>query len=49
MSKIDIRHLDFYYGAHRALADVNSSLADRSITAFIGPSGTDDYVTSRFG
>ena len=39
MNKIDIRHLDFFYGEQRALADVNLSLADRSITAFIGPSG----------
>ncbi|HVY79994.1 MAG TPA: phosphate ABC transporter ATP-binding protein PstB [Steroidobacteraceae bacterium] len=39
MTKIAIEHLDFYYGAQRALADINLSLADRSITAFIGPSG----------
>jgi phosphate transport system ATP-binding protein len=38
-TKIEIRHLDFYYGAQRALSDVNLTLADRSITAFIGPSG----------
>jgi phosphate transport system ATP-binding protein len=38
-TKIDIRHLDFFYGEQRALADVNLTLADRSITAFIGPSG----------
>src|SRR5262245_39139597 len=38
-TKIDIRHLDFYYGAQRAVTDVNLALADRSITAFIGPSG----------
>jgi phosphate transport system ATP-binding protein len=37
--KVDVRHLDFYYGTARALKDVNLSLADRSITAFIGPSG----------
>ncbi len=37
--KIDVRHLDFYYGAAHALKDVNLTLADRSITAFIGPSG----------
>jgi phosphate transport system ATP-binding protein len=37
--KVDVRHLDFYYGPARALKDVNLSLADRSITAFIGPSG----------
>ncbi len=38
-AKFEIRKLDFYYGAHRALADINLTLADRSITAFIGPSG----------
>lgn len=37
--KIEVRHLDFYYGAMRALKDVNLTLLDRSITAFIGPSG----------
>jgi phosphate transport system ATP-binding protein len=37
--KIEIRHLDFYYGEQRALHDINLTLADRSITAFIGPSG----------
>ncbi|HTT01853.1 MAG TPA: phosphate ABC transporter ATP-binding protein PstB [Steroidobacteraceae bacterium] len=37
--KIQVRHLDFYYGAVRALKDVNLTLTDRRITAFIGPSG----------
>jgi phosphate transport system ATP-binding protein len=37
--KVDVRHLDFYYGAAQALKDVSLSLTDRSITAFIGPSG----------
>jgi phosphate transport system ATP-binding protein len=37
--KIEIRHLNFYYGALQALHDINLTLADRSITAFIGPSG----------
>jgi phosphate transport system ATP-binding protein len=37
--KIDIRHLNFYYGESQALRDVNLAIADRSITAFIGPSG----------
>ncbi len=37
--KIEVRHLDFYYGATRALKDINLTLQDRSITAFIGPSG----------
>jgi phosphate transport system ATP-binding protein len=38
-AKLDVRHLDFYYGEVRALKDVNLTLGDRSITAFIGPSG----------
>jgi len=37
--KIEIRKLDFFYGAMQALKNVNMSLPDRSITAFIGPSG----------
>jgi phosphate transport system ATP-binding protein len=37
--KVEVQHLDFYYGTTRALKDVNLTLADRSITAFIGPSG----------
>ncbi|MFZ0497953.1 MAG: phosphate ABC transporter ATP-binding protein PstB [Steroidobacteraceae bacterium] len=37
--KIEVRHLNFYYGSAHALKDVNLTLHDRSITAFIGPSG----------
>jgi phosphate transport system ATP-binding protein len=37
--KVEVRHLDFHYGAVRALKDVSLNLIDRSITAFIGPSG----------
>ena len=37
--KIEVNHLDFYYGATRALRDINLTLMDRNITAFIGPSG----------
>jgi phosphate transport system ATP-binding protein len=37
--KIEIRNLDFYYGAMHALKSISMSLPDRSITAFIGPSG----------
>ena len=37
--KIEIRHLNFFYGAVHSLHDINMQLADRSITAFIGPSG----------
>jgi phosphate transport system ATP-binding protein len=38
-AKIEVRHLNFYYGASQALKDVSLTLRDRSITAFIGPSG----------
>ena len=37
--KYDVRHLDFFYGSAQALKDVNLTLVDRRITAFIGPSG----------
>jgi phosphate transport system ATP-binding protein len=37
--KFEVRHLDFYYGQVHALKDVNLTLIDRQITAFIGPSG----------
>src|SRR6266481_9899051 len=37
--KIDVRSLNFYYGAVQSLHNVNLTLADRNITAFIGPSG----------
>jgi phosphate transport system ATP-binding protein len=37
--KIEIRGLNFYYGAVQSLHNINLALADRSITAFIGPSG----------
>jgi phosphate transport system ATP-binding protein len=37
--KIEIRRLDFFYGAIQALKNINMTLPDRSISAFIGPSG----------
>jgi len=37
--KYEVRHLDFYYGQAQALKDINLTLVDRRITAFIGPSG----------
>ncbi len=37
--KIEIRKLDFYYGDTQALRGIETTLGDRSITAFIGPSG----------
>jgi phosphate transport system ATP-binding protein len=39
MAKIDVEHLDFYYGSKRALFDISVAVQDRQITALIGPSG----------
>ncbi len=38
-TKVEVRSLNFYYGDSQALYDVNLSLFDRKVTAFIGPSG----------
>ncbi len=38
-AKITASHLNFYYGEHHALKDINLSLATNRVTAFIGPSG----------
>jgi len=37
--KISVQNLDFYYGDNRALKDINVSLYQGRVTAFIGPSG----------
>ena len=37
--KVSVRHLNFYYGEYRGLADVNVDLYQNKVTAFIGPSG----------
>ena len=37
--KVAVRNLDFFYGDHRALKNINVSLYQRKVTAFIGPSG----------
>jgi phosphate transport system ATP-binding protein len=37
--KIQIEHLDFFYGEKQALFDINLEIPTREITAFIGPSG----------
>ncbi len=36
---IEIDHVDFFYGASQALHDINLSIQDKKVTAFIGPSG----------
>lgn len=38
-TKIDVRNLNFYYGAFHAIKNVNMQLESNKITAFIGPSG----------
>lgn len=37
--KIDVEHLNFFYGAKQALYDVAIPLRERQVTALIGPSG----------
>jgi len=37
--KISVKNLDFHYGQFHALKNVNISIPDRRVTAFIGPSG----------
>jgi phosphate transport system ATP-binding protein len=37
--RIDIQHLDVFYGKFQAVADVNLTIEPRTVTAFIGPSG----------
>ena len=34
-----MRDLNFYYGADRALKDINLVIPEKMVTAFIGPSG----------
>lgn len=38
-NKIDVRHLDFYYGETQALFDISLMIPEKQVTAFIGPSG----------
>lgn len=37
--KIDVRHLNFYYGSKQALFDVSLPMRECQVTALIGPSG----------
>jgi phosphate transport system ATP-binding protein len=37
--KLVVRDLNFYYGAYRALNNINLTIPDKMVTAFIGPSG----------
>lgn len=38
-SVFDVSQLDFYYGASKALIDINMQIPPRKVTALIGPSG----------
>jgi phosphate transport system ATP-binding protein len=38
-SKVDVRHLDFFYGKASALSAINLSVPANAVTAIIGPSG----------
>ncbi len=38
-NKIQVEHLDFFYGSKQALFDINLGIEEQKITAFIGPSG----------
>jgi phosphate transport system ATP-binding protein len=37
--KINLRNVDFYYGAKQAIHDVSMEIQEKRVTAFIGPSG----------
>ena len=37
--KLTVRDLNFYYGDFRALKDINLTIQEKMVTAFIGPSG----------
>lgn len=38
-TKIEVKDLNFYYGDFQALKNVNMSIKENTVTAFIGPSG----------
>jgi phosphate transport system ATP-binding protein len=37
--KIETRRMNFFYGSHQALFDINLRIPERAVTALIGPSG----------
>ena len=46
--KLIVRDLNFYYGADRALKDINLIVPEKMVTAFIGPSGCGKSTISIF-
>ena len=41
VAKVTARGLNFYYGEHHALKNINITLGANRVTAFIGPSGVE--------
>ncbi|MFA6729139.1 MAG: phosphate ABC transporter ATP-binding protein PstB [Prevotella sp.] len=39
MDKIEVKHVNFYYGNFQALKDISLNVREHEVTAFIGPSG----------
>lgn len=39
MDKIEVKHVNFYYGNFQALKDISLNVKEHEVTAFIGPSG----------
>ena len=37
--RISVKNLNFFYGKTKALKDINLDIAEKKVTAFIGPSG----------
>ena len=38
-AKMDVSHMDLFYGDYQALRDINLSFIEHNVTAMIGPSG----------
>ena len=38
-AKMDVSHMDLFYGDYQALTDINISFVKHKVTAMIGPSG----------
>src|SRR5690606_23810335 len=38
-TKLEVKNLNFYYGKYQAIKNVNLSIKENKVTAFIGPSG----------
>jgi ABC-type multidrug transport system fused ATPase/permease subunit len=38
-AKIDVSRMNFYYGSHRVLDQINVKVMPNEVTALIGPSG----------